>query len=337
MAVIPFVNMGGLQLFNAEVPGISTDKLHPRIRGTAKKLWMLYVGLTAFLCILLYLGDMSFFDSIAHALTTMASGGYSTKQDSIAAFPSPYIQYMIILFMIIAGTNFSLIYFSITGQFRKVLKNTELKFYLFIIFSISFIIAAGLWYFMDLPIEQSIRDSLFQVVSIITTTGFVSVDYLQWQPSGLWVLLLLLMFVGGSSGSTSGGISVVRIHILFRNIYAEFKRIIHPNAVLPVRYNKSTIPQQVINSILAFVVIYILIIAFGTVIMVFTGMDLESSFGAVATSLGNIGPGIGSVGPVSNFAHISDFGKYFLGFLMLLGRLELFTVLIIFTKTFWKK
>jgi len=339
MAIIPFVKIGGTQLFSAEVTGtgIANDKLHPRIRGTAKKLWLLYIGLTILEAILLFAGGMTGFDSICHSLTTMASGGYSTKQDSIAFFSSPYIQYVIIIFMIIAGTNFSMIYFSITGQFRKVTKNTELKFYILIILVVSFIIGLGLWYFMDLPFERSIRDSLFQVVSILTTTGFMTSDYLTWKPIGLWVILILLMFIGGSTNSTSGGVKVARIHILFRNIRIEFKRIIHPHAVLPVRYNKSSLPQQIINNTLAFIVLYILIIAVGTVIMVFAGLDLESAFGAVATSLGNVGPGIGSVGPSETFAHINDFGKYFLSFLMLLGRLELFTVLIIFTKAFWKK
>lgn len=339
MAVVPFIKMGGSQLFSAEVTGtgIATDKLHPRIRGTAKKLWLLYIGFTALEIILLFAGKMPFFDSVCHSLTTMASGGYSTKQNSILAYPSAYIQYIIIIFMIISGTNFSILYFGITGQFRKVLKNTELKFYLSIIIIVSLIIGLGLWYFMDTSLELSIRNSLFQVVSILTTTGFITSDYLTWEPMGLWVILILLMFVGGSTGSTSGGVKAARIHILFRNIKTEFKRMIHPHAVLPVRYNKSSLRQQVINNTLAFIVLYVLIIAIGTVVMVFTGMDLESAFGAVATSLGNVGPGIGSVGPSETFAHITDFGKYFLSFLMLLGRLELFTVLIIFTKAFWKQ
>ncbi|MDD2636638.1 MAG: potassium transporter TrkG, partial [Bacteroidales bacterium] len=327
---------GSMKLFSAEAPGIATDKLHPRIAGTAKKLWLLYVGFTLTEAILLYIGGMSIFDAINHALTTMATGGYSTKQASIAAFDSPFIQYTIIFFMILAGTNFALSYFFITGQFKKVLKNSEIKFYFIIILLSGLIIAFGLWHFMGMQIEPAIRHSLFQVVSIITTTGYATLDYLTWIPGGFWVIILMLMFVGGSSGSTAGGIKVVRIHILFRNSYMEFKRLIHPHAVLPVRYSKSSIPQNTINNVLAFIILYIMIIAMGTLIMSFTGLDLETSFGAVATSLGNIGPGIGEVGPASNFANISLFGKWFLGFLMLMGRLELFTVLIIFTKYFWK-
>ncbi len=337
IAIIPLIKVGGMQLFNAEVPGISTDKLHPRIKGTAKKLWLLYFGFTTTEAILLIVGGMSVFDAVNHALTTMATGGYSTKQASIAAFDSAYIQYVIIFFMIIAGTNFSLSYFMITGQFKKVIKNTEIKFYFIILTIASLIIAFGLWHFMDNDIESSVRHALFQVVSIVTTTGYATVDYLTWIPRGFWVVILMLMFVGGSSGSTGGGIKVVRIHILFRNSYMEFKRLIHPHAVLPVRYNKNSLPQNTINNVLAFIILYIMILASGTLIMSFTGLDLETAFGAVATSLGNIGPGIGDVGPASNFANISSFGKWFLGLLMLMGRLELFTVLIIFTRYFWKR
>lgn len=337
IAIIPLIKVGGMQLFNAEVPGISTDKLHPRIAGTAKKLWLLYFGFTLAEAILLYIGGMSVFDAVNHAFTTMATGGYSTKQASIAAFDSPFIQYVIIFFMILAGTNFALSFFAITGQIKKVIKNSEIKFYLIIIFISGIIVSFGLWHFMAFDIEPAIRHAFFQVVSIITTTGYATVDYLAWVPKGFWVFILLLMFVGGSSGSTGGGIKVVRIHILFRNSYMEFKRLIHPHAVLPVRYNRTSLPQNTINNVLAFIILYMMILAAGTLIMSFTGLDIETAFGAVATSLGNIGPGIGKVGPASNFANISVFGKWFLGFLMLMGRLELFTVIIIFTRYFWKR
>ncbi len=336
IAILPFIKGGGVQLFNAEVPGISTDKLHPRIQGTAKKLWILYVAFTLVETILLFFGGMSFFDAINHSFTTMATGGYSTKQASIAAYDSAYIQYVIIIFMIIAGTNFSISYFALTGKFKKVLKNTEVKFYFLVIIITSLIIASGLWFFMGLGLEKSFRDALFQVVSIITTTGFATADYLTWTPSSLWIIILLLMFVGGTSGSTGGGIKVVRIHILLRNSYMELKRIMHPHAVLPVRYNKISLPQTVINNVLAFAILYMIIIAVGTAIMSFTGLDLETAFGSVATCLGNIGPGIGDVGPASNFAEISTFGKWLLSFMMLLGRLELFTVIILFSKFFWR-
>jgi trk system potassium uptake protein len=326
-----------MQLFNAEVPGISTDKLHPRIKETAKKLWLLYFGFTVLETILLYAGGMSLFDAVNHSFTTMATGGYSTKQASIGHWDSSYIHYVIIVFMIIAGTNFSLLYFAMTGKFKKVFANTELKFYLSLIFGSALLIGFGLWYFMDFSIANAIKDGLFQVVSIMTTTGYITNDYYLWQPVSLWIILVLLMFVGGSSGSTGGGIKVVRIHILIRNSLVEFKRLIHPHAVLPVRYNKTVLHTVTINNVLAFVILYIIIVAIGTVVLAFTGLDFESSFGAVATSIGNIGPGIGSVGPSFSFAHLTDFGKWLLSFMMLLGRLELFTVMIIFTRAFWMK
>jgi trk system potassium uptake protein TrkH len=337
IAIIPLIKIGGMQLFNAEVPGISTDKLHPRIKETAKKLWLLYFGFTVLEAILLYAGGMSVFDAVNHSFTTMATGGYSTKQASIGHWDSSYIHYVIIVFMILAGTNFSLLYFAITGKFKKVFANTELKFYLSLILGSALLIGAGLWYFMDFPIAMAIKDSLFQVVSIMTTTGYITNDYFLWQPVSLWIILVLLMFVGGSSGSTGGGIKVVRIHILIRNSLVEFKRLIHPHAVLPVRYNKTVLHTVTINNVLAFVILYIILVGAGTVILAFTGLDFESSFGAVVTSIGNCGPGIGSVGPAFSFAHLTDFGKWLLSFMMLLGRLELFTVMIIFTRAFWMK
>lgn len=336
IAIIPLFKIGGMRLFNAEVPGISTDKLHPRIKETAKKLWLLYVGFTIAQIILLCIGGMSVFDSINHSFATMATGGYSTRQASVGAWDSPYIHYVIIFFMIIAGTNFSLSYFAIVGQFKKVIRNTELKFYLFIILAATTIIGLGLWYYMGLNPEKAFRDSLFQVVSILTTTGFATSDYMKWTPQGLWVVLLILMFIGGSSGSTSGAMKVVRIHILLRNSYIEFKRLIHPHAVLPVRYNKAALPSSTINNVLAFVILYIMIVVAGTIALSFTGLDFESSLGAVVTCVGNCGPGIGTVGPAASFAHLSDVAIWILSFAMLLGRLELFTVMIIFTRAFWK-
>ena len=337
MALISFVKTGGLQLFNAEAPILSTEKIHPRINIMARILWLMYLGLTVIQTILLYFGGMSIFDAVCHSLTTISSGGFSTKQNNIAAFQSGYIQYVIIIFMFIAGTNFNLIYFGITGQFRKILKNTEFKFYTLIIVLFTILIGFGLYCYMSFSIEKSFRNSLFQVVSILTTTGFASSDYLKWTPTVLSTLLLVLMFIGASTGSTSGGIKAIRVHILFRNIFVEFKRIIHPRAVLPLRYNKHSVSQQIINNIMAFIALYLITILFGTIVMQFAGMDIMSAFGTVVASLGNIGTGTGSVGPIDTFSHINNFGKIFLSFLMMLGRLELFTVLIIFTKTFWKK
>lgn len=337
IAILPLIRVGGMQMFAAEAPGPTTDKLSPKIKETARKLWFLYLGFTVTETILLIIGKMSVFDAINHSLTTMATGGYSTKQASIAHFDSPFIHYVIIVFMFLAGTNFAISYFALTGNPRKLFKNGEFKFYSQIIFGASLIIAIGLFWKNGLTLEQSIRDSLFQVVSIVTTTGYATTNYLQWQPISLWIVIFLLMFIGGSAGSTGGGIKVVRILLLFKNAYLELKRLIHPNAVIPVRYSGHAVPPQIINNILAFIIFYIIIYLISVLIMSFWGLDFMTSMGAVAATLGNIGPGIGDVGPADNFAFIPDGGKYFLSFLMLLGRLELFTVIIILTPQFWRK
>lgn len=337
IAILPLIRVGGMQMFAAEAPGPTTDKLSPKIKETAKKLWLLYVGFTVTETILLVIGKMSLFDAINHSLTTLATGGYSTKQASIAHFDSPFIHYVIIFFMFVAGTNFVISYFALTGKPSKLFKNEEFIFYLRIILGTSLIIAIGLFWKNGLPVEQSIRDALFQVVSIITTTGYVTTDYMQWQPMSLWIVLFLLMFIGGSAGSTGGGIKVIRILLLFKNASLELKRLIHPNAVIPVRYSGHTVPPQIITNILAFIIFYIIIYLISVLIMSFWGLDFMTSMGAVAATLGNIGPGIYNVGPAENFTFIPDGGKYFLSFLMLLGRLELFTVIILLTPQFWRK
>jgi len=337
IAILPLIRVGGMQMFAAEAPGPTTDKISPRIKETARKLWLLYVGFTLVETTLLYFGGMNFFDAINHSLTNMATGGYSTKQASIAYFQSPFIHYVIILFMFIAGTNFVLSFYAITGKPKKLFHSSEFRFYLLVTVVSSILIAIGLYFNMNLPIEQSFRDALFQVVSILTTTGYATADYLLWQPASLWILLFLLMFIGGMSGSTGGGIKVIRIHLLFKNAYLELKRLIHPNAVIPVRYSGHAVAPQIVTNILAFVIFFIIIFLLSVLILSLWGLDFETSIGAVAASIGNIGPGIGGVGPAENFAFIPDGGKFFLTFLMLLGRLELFTVIILFTPQFWRR
>ncbi len=337
IAILPLIKIGGMQMFSAEVPGPTTDKLSPRIKQTAMKLWIVYLCFTLLEAILLKLGGMSVFDSINHAFTTMATGGYSTKQASIAYFDSPYIHYVITVFMFLAGTNFALSYYALTGKPGKLFKHEEFRFYLKIILGSALIIAIGLFWKNGLGAEQSFRDALFQAVSIITTTGYATADYMNWSPDGLWVLILMLMFIGGMAGSTGGSVKVIRIQMLFRNAYLEFKRLLHPNAVIPVRFNHQSVPSQVVNNILAFVILYIMIFMFSVVVMSFMGLDFDTAIGAVAASIGNIGPGIGGVGPAENYAFIPAAGKWYLGFLMLIGRLELFTVIIIFSPLLWQK
>ncbi len=336
IAILPMFGIGGMQLFVAEVPGPTPDKLHPRIKETAKRLWGIYILFTLTEVILLKLGGMDWFDAVNHSFTTMATGGYSTKQASIAHFNSPFIHYVIIVFMFLAGTNFTLSYFALHFKFGKVFKNEEFRYYLGFIVLFTVAITFALWYFEGYNPEKSFRDSLFQVVSIITTTGYVTADYLQWMPFVI-VMIFALMFFGGSAGSTGGSIKIVRITLLLKNSYQELKRIIHPNAIIPVRINGKSVSPQIISNILAFVVFYMLISIVSTIVISALGYDLETSLGAVAATLGNIGPGIGLVGPIENYAHIPVFGKWFLSFLMLIGRLELFTVLVLLSPAFWKK
>jgi len=336
LAILPILGIGGMQLFSAEVPGPVPDKLHPRVTETAKRLWLIYVVFTIAETILLLFGGMDLFDAVNHSFTTMATGGYSTKQASIAHWDSAYIQYVIILFMFIAGTNFTLAYFGFKLKFKKIINNEEFRYYFGFILLISLVSTIVLYNTSNLGIEKSFRDSLFQVVSLITTTGYATADYLKWFPF-IITILFVSMFFGGSAGSTGGGIKFMRIVLLMKNSVAEFKRLIHPHAIIPVRFNHSTVKPQIITNILAFIVLYVSIFVGGTIIMSAIGLDLESAMGAVITSLGNVGPGLGEQGPAGNFYNVPAIGKWFLSFLMLVGRLELFTVLILFSPSFWKK
>ncbi len=336
VAILPILGIGGMQLFVAEAPGISPDKLKPRIKDTAKRLWIIYVGLTGAEAILLMFGGMSFFDAINHSLTTMATGGFSTKNASIAHFSnSAYIQYVITFFMFMAGTSFTLTYFMLKRQFQKVFSNEEFVTYTIFLVLATVLITGFVHTSSDQSFEMSFRETLFQVVSIVTTTGFVSEDYTSWTPL-ITMVFFALLFIGGSAGSTAGGIKIVRHTILFKNSFLEMKRQLHPSAVVPVRLNRHAISQDITFNVLAFIIIYFLIFALGSIVMAWVGLDFQSALGSVATSLGNVGPGIGSVGPVHNFAHIPAVGKWILSLMMLLGRLELFTVLILFTPYFWK-
>ena len=336
LLVLPFLGIGGMQLFSAEVPSPTPDKLHPHIKDTAKRLWLIYLLFTITEALLLWAGDMDLFDSVCHSLTTMATGGYSTKQASIAYWNSPYIHYVITIFMFLAGTNFTLAYFGMHGQFRKIWKNEEFKWYLGFIGGFTVLITIGLFLTGGGGFEPAFRKGLFQVVSIITTTGYITSDYLQWAP-WLMVLIFILMFFGGSAGSTGGGPKIMRIMVTLKNSTQELKRMIHPNAMIPVRLNKTAVDESVVNSVLAFMAFYGIIAIISIGVMSALGNDLDTSIGAVAATLGNIGPGIGKVGPALNFSEIHVAGKWFLSFLMLVGRLELFTVLVIFSPAFWRR
>ena len=336
LAILPILGIGGMQLFVAEVPGPTKDKIHPRIRETAKRLWGIYLLLTLAETLLLITGGMNLFDALTHSFTTMATGGFSTKQASVAAWDSPFIHYVIIFFMFVAGMNFSLHYFWLRGAWKKLTGNDEFKFYLFFVLGVSVVIAVDLFLHGYGGAEKSFRDSLFQTVSIVTTTGYVTSDYETWG-AFYQIVFFILLFAGGCAGSTGGAIKMVRHQLLIKNSLNELKRLLHPRAVIPVRFNKKIVSNDVMANITAFSFWYIAIFLVGMLILSLLGMDFISAIGAAATTLGNVGPGIGTVGPSLNFANVPTAGKWVLSFLMLVGRLELFTILVIFSKSFWKK
>jgi len=348
IAILPLLGIGGMQLFAAEAPGPSADKLHPRITDTAKRLWLIYFGYTAAEALLLNLAGMTFFDAINHAMCTLSTGGFSTKNASIAHWNGqPIIQYIIILFMFLAGTNFVLSYFAFKGRVQKVIKDEEFNWYFKFIAFFSIIAALIIYFGADLSIssiehpmvwgrgESSFRHGLFQVIAIITTTGFVTADFTIWT-SFLLVFFFGIMFLGGSAGSTAGGVKVVRHLIMIKTGFTEFKKTLHPNAVLPVRYNKNSIPKKIVFNILAFFILYMLSFIVGSLVFSMFDIDFESSVGLAASSLGNVGPALGDFGPVNNYSALPNPAKWWCGFLMLIGRLELFTVLILLTPFFWR-
>jgi len=349
IAILPLLGVGGMQLFSAESPGPNSDKLHPRITDTAKRLWYIYVGLTIAETILLNIAGMSFFDAINNSMSTIATGGFSTKNMSIAYWNhTPIIQYIIIFFMFISGANFVLSYFALTGKIQKFLKDEEFKtYFIFILISV-ILVSLILFNQVDLTkstfdhpqvygkFESVIRHSLFQVVAVITTTGLVTGDFAGWTPF-LTMFFFGLMFVGGSAGSTSGGIKIVRHLLMIKSGVLEFKRSLHPSAIVRTRFNGSILDQNIIYNISGFFILYMLLFALGALVFSYLGLDLKSAFGVSAASLGNVGPAIGEFGPSFNYSHLPNIGKWWASFLMLLGRLELFTVLILLTPFFWKK
>jgi trk system potassium uptake protein TrkH len=335
IAILPILGIGGMELFLAEAPGPTSDKIHPRIKETAKRLWLIYVSLTAVLSIVLWIEGMSFFDALNHAFTTMSTGGFSTKQSSIAFFNSASIEWTLVLFMFMGGTNFTLLYFLFKGKIDRLRKSDEFKNYVGIVFVTSLLIAGLVYSVADMGISQTIRASFFEVVSVITTTGFVAYDHTSYS-TVVTFLFLFMAFIGAMAGSTSGGIKIVRHMALGRNCFYELKRVLHPRAVIPVKINGKTVHENIITNVLVFVLIYLVIFVTSTLIMSFLGLDFQTAIGSVAATLSNVGPGIGSVGPTGDFADIPMFGKWFLSIIMLIGRLELFTVLVIFTPYFWR-
>jgi len=348
IAILPLLGIGGMQLFAAEAPGPGGDKLHPRITDTAKRLWLIYVGYTIAETILLRVAGMSFFDAINHSLSTLSTGGFSTKNASMAYWnDKPVIQYIVILFMFLAGTNFVLSYFAFKKKFRKIFQDDEFRAYALGIAIFTVIASLLIYYQADITdssvahpmvwgrFESSFRHAMFQVLTVITTTGFVSADYTLWTPL-LTIFFFGLMFLGGSAGSTAGGIKVMRHLIMIKNGVLEFKRTLHPNAILPVRYNNKAVPQPIVYNILGFFILYMLAFITGVLVFSALGLDFKTALGGAASTLGNVGPALGDLGPVNNYGYLPDAAKWWASFLMLIGRLELFTVLILLTPFFWR-
>jgi trk system potassium uptake protein TrkH len=334
IAVLPYFGFGGMQLYNAEASGISSEKLHPRITQSARVFWGIYLGLVALETIFLLFGQMPLFEALCHSFGTIASGGFSPKNNSIAGY-SAYIQYVIIVAMLCGGTNFALWYYMLNRKWDKVKVNNELRVYLGVVIMASLLITLFLIFKNHLPTEKAFRDALFQVTSIVTSTGFITADYMQWHPFTIY-LLFVLMFSGASVGSTSGGIKIMRHNILFRNSILEFKRMLHPQAVIPLRIGDKVITSEIVTTVLAFVILYLMIFTASSLVLTMLGVPWDSSMGACATTMGGIGPGLGSMGgPVGNFAAVPVAGKWILSFLMLIGRLELFSVLVLFSPNFW--
>jgi trk system potassium uptake protein TrkH len=335
IAILPFLGFGGQQMFWAEVPGPEKEKLHPRIAVTARRLWGIYAAFTFLLVILLMSGGMNFFESLCHAFGAMSSGGFSPKNTSIAGY-SPYIQYVVIVFMFIAGTNFTLHYIALRGRLREAVSGQEFKAFVSVLMISSVLIAVILVLKSGYETENAFRSSLFQVVSIVTCTGFATDDYMLW-PRYAWFLIFVLMFAGGMAGSTSGGIKIVRHVLLFKNVGVVFKKLRHKSAVIPVRMDGKVVNDHIIHNVLAIFFLYIITFGLGSFLLTTTGLDFISSMGSTASCMGGIGPGLATTGPASNYAHLNDFAKWVLSFMMLLGRLELFTLFIIFHPAFWRR
>lgn len=336
VAILPALGIGGLQLINAESPGPTVDKLTPRITGTAKVLWLIYIGLTVIQTILLLAGGMDLFDSLSHTFGTVATGGFSTKNTSVAYFNSAYIDWVITIFMLLAGINFSLHFWLITGKPGKLVRDSELKGYIAIVIISILLITFDTLGKCYNSFGESLRYASFQVATILTTTGFATADYEKW-PFLSQAVIFILMFIGGCSGSTAGGIKVLRIITLLKQGLNEMKYLIHPRGVFTLRINGSPVKKDIVYAISGFFFLYIFLLLITTLIASSAGADVMTSFTSALTTMGNIGPGFGSVGPTENFGFYPDYAKWWFSFAMLTGRLELYTVLILFTAAFWKK
>ena len=341
VAILPMFGLGGMQLYAAEVTGLSYEKVSPRITDTAKLLWVTYLVLTGLEIVLLWLEGMPIFDSVCHSMTTVATGGFSTKNLSIAYYDSPLIQYTITFFMALSAINFAMLILLFRRKPQRLFQDEEVRWYLSAVGIVTLVLTVGLtlhnWIGHNTwAIEEHFRHAIFTTVATMTSTGFGITDYMQWPPF-LWVVVFFCMFPGGSSGSTAGGIKWARIAIFVKSGIAEFKHRIYPNAIVPVKLNGKPVGQQTTNNVMAFMVFYIIILFVTTLIFCATGVNFDESIGAAVSALGNIGPSIGQYGPAGTYALFPAIGKWVMTFAMLIGRLEIFTVLLLFTRVLWKK
>ena len=337
VALMPIFFFFSSQLFNAESSGITHQRFRPRITQAAKRLWGIYLFFTLLVTILLYIGPMNLFDAVNHAMTCMATGGYSTKNASIGYWDSPYIEYVISIFMCVGSTNFALMYLFMNGKYQKLLKDEETRsFYKFIIVVVLIVTAWVYFNGFEKDLEEAFRNSLFQVSTLISTTGFATIDYLAWGPF-FWLISLLLMVVCGCAGSTCGGLKMGRVVILTKVLFNECKKQTHPKAIVPVRMNGLVLSGDIIHQVLAFTFIYLCVLLFSCLVLMADGIGFEESLGAVVSALGNVGPGLGSCGPVGNYADFPVLSKWVLSFVMMTGRLEIFTVFTILLPSFWKQ
>lgn len=335
LAVLPLMGIGGMQLFKAEVPEISVDKLRPRIIDTAKSLWFIYIGITAIIIILYFIAGMDIYDAVCHAFTTISTGGFSTKNESIAHFKSPLLEYVSSFGMFLGGINFALYFYLLRGRVKRFFKNAEFRFY-FCIISITVILLTFDLLFYYHSFSESFRYALFQVISIMTTTGYATADYLKWS-SFSQLILLIIMFFGGMIGSTGGGIKQVRVYLMIKQIYREFYQLIHPRAVLALKLDDKFLTKEILGSIWGFVFLAIFVCALASIGMTATGLDMVTSVSTVVSSMNNVGPALGEAGPAGNYFSIPPLGKWILILCMLAGRLEYYTVLILITPAFWKR
>ena len=334
VVLMPLLSVGGMQLFMTEMNGINYDKLHPRTMHTAKRLWGLYLFFTLLEMVLLMWGDMDWFDALCHSLTTISSGGFSTRTSSIAGY-SNYSQIVVLFFMILSGCNFTLLLIALVRNPKALFSNEEFKHFIITILSVSVTLALILVFVVKQPVGSALRSSFFSVASALTTTGFFVNDYTLW-PVGMWGVLVLLMFIGACSGSTSGGIKIIRHLIFGKNALLELRRILHPNAVIPVKINKKAISRSVVFKTMTFVFLYFFIFVGGVIALLAMGVDFNTSVGASLASLSNLGTGIGDVGPYGTYAFLPQAAKWVLLLFMLMGRVELFTFISLFSRNFWK-